>query len=239
MVVHKCLRCDFESDSRYCLARHYKRKIPCVVTKDDISYEECLRILNQRRKCICPVCDKEFDDHSIFNFHLESCASKLRKKYEEFEKKLKKQVHVHDFKDTDYSFVADELNKLNEDGLLPHYLSFKHLIKTIHCNPKYPQNHNLRVKCGPKNMVYLIENGYLIGYDKDKSLRMIYEQTINFLKNCECLQNYECVSKFVSKYENSSTNNTSRYFFMSCEFIHETLYGHDEIIYKTHKLLKK
>jgi hypothetical protein len=45
MVLYKCPRCEYESNKKIDIRRHYIRKRPCVITHKNISQEDCLKFL--------------------------------------------------------------------------------------------------------------------------------------------------------------------------------------------------
>jgi len=51
MVLYICPRCNYTTHQVSDIKRHFKRKIPCVITHRFLSIEECFNELNSRKTC--------------------------------------------------------------------------------------------------------------------------------------------------------------------------------------------
>ncbi len=99
MTLYTCPRCNYETNDKCSIRRHYMRKVPCKARHKDVSLEECLRDLEEKKKPTCQYCNKFFTRKSSLTRHQEKCKNNhiemLKKnnednlrRVEEYEKRL-------------------------------------------------------------------------------------------------------------------------------------------------------
>ena len=81
--MYVCKRCGYESEYKHCLQNHFKRKVPCQVTKEDISIDVLLNEMAESKQYSsktydCEYCGKKFNKCSNKSRHKKICKEKPR-----------------------------------------------------------------------------------------------------------------------------------------------------------------
>lgn len=94
MVVYSCLRCGYETKFKCSLRDHYNKKNICKPVISNISNEECLNKLYEKRKPICEYCNKEFSTISNMKRHKIDCNEKRFQKLEKEKNELERKIRM-------------------------------------------------------------------------------------------------------------------------------------------------
>jgi len=181
MVVHTCHRCGYCTKYKNNLREHYKKKNVCNPVVSDVSIDECLSKLDKKNRYVCKYCDKDFMYNGNLNRHIVLCQESHILELEKENRILKKEVntvnntncnntdnsinidasqkiYINSYKDTDLKLVKDDIEKLKLDNK-KNIDVIAMLLKVIHFNEKYPENHNLYVENASTKRVMKLENG--------------------------------------------------------------------------------
>lgn len=148
MVKYVCERCDYSTNKKIDITRHYKRKKPCTVTKIDVPLDECLKSIEDPEYVFDEV---EYLRRRVKQ--LEKDKADLLKQNNELILRVGNNNNSHNtiinmnnnyviaFKDTDYNLLAEDIVKyLNDKNPVP---KFGKLVEKIHFSGDFPQNHNV------------------------------------------------------------------------------------------------
>lgn len=103
--MYECPRCFHVSKQKNHMLRHFQRKRKCEYVDEDITIEECIRMLKTGQLKItknkitheCSHCNKTFDRRDRLEKHIEKCKEKnkilmeMKNKIEELEKQMQTQ----------------------------------------------------------------------------------------------------------------------------------------------------
>lgn len=87
-----CPRCGYATPQKMSLKRHLNRKNVCKPVLQDISIEECLKLVASEKEKKCKYCEKEFTRHASLKYHLNICKKKEIFEKEQEIQKLKEQL---------------------------------------------------------------------------------------------------------------------------------------------------
>lgn len=71
--MYSCPRCDYETKLKSDIRKHFNRKKVCKIVKKNISLEECLNDLEEKKKPICEYCNKSFVRKYNLKRHQKKC----------------------------------------------------------------------------------------------------------------------------------------------------------------------
>ena len=97
MVKYKCPRCGYKAKQKGNLRDHYSRKNICDIIYEDISIEECMKILNEKKKPICEYCGKMYSRNDSLKRHKIICKST---NLQLLEKNKQMKEEIRELKDT-------------------------------------------------------------------------------------------------------------------------------------------
>lgn len=185
MTEYTCKRCEFNTQFKHSLQRHLKKKTPCTVTKEDVPRENLLLELSQKEytgkeKFVCMYCDKRFSHRSTKSHHMSTCRSKsdinesLLKRIEKLEKyqfKSENIQHIHNHLNNHGTFIINNnctLRNFGEENKMAipldlirscfMNLEFNTMFENLHCDPDYPENHNVRIKSFKRELLEIYKN---------------------------------------------------------------------------------
>ena len=178
MPIYKCPRCGYEKERYNDIIKHISRKNMCKNIINDVIPNKDIIIKLNNKIIDCSFCKKEYSSYSSLKRHLKTCKSlKLKEKdnkVKELEEKIKELenanananitnitnnnnifiINVNGLRETDHSMLTDK-DFLRCIGRFKN--SVPELIKRVHFNPKYPENHNIYISN--------IRNKYAMVYD--------------------------------------------------------------------------
>lgn len=175
MSTHDCERCGSQFNTRSSLIRHLKRLNECKPTLNNITAKDILKKIEKPKLTEgyqCECCKKFFNSSQGKYQHKKFCKGKKTKddissKIEELEKEIfdlkNNNVKIHTVNNNNNTnnntvyniqinnlkpFGSENMGPLDEStiGDLFLNLDIPELLKILHCNPDYPENHNIRIK---------------------------------------------------------------------------------------------
>ena len=73
--MFKCLRCEYKTDTKCNLVKHYRKKKICDAVTSDTSIEDCIKKLNEKI-FECNLCNNKFSKKSHYIKHINECKIK-------------------------------------------------------------------------------------------------------------------------------------------------------------------
>lgn len=169
-MEHRCKRCGYQTTSKSNLISHFKRKNPCDPVLSIISIQELkdeLNVLRAKETTFdCDYCGKQCKTRQSRWNHKQTCKKRtplVEKLLEEI--RLLKSTHITNNNTTNNNTTNNQINinistpPLKEFGFentdaVPEslisacflFLRYKDLLENLHCDPNFPENHNVRLK---------------------------------------------------------------------------------------------
>jgi hypothetical protein len=173
MTEFACSGCDYISNNKTNVERHINRKISCGPGKKEI--------IEIPKDIICKYCDKKYATVTSLKNHmryyckqreiqLELENEKLKQKIKELELNQKIVNNNNTFNDNrtfniiilNYEETKTELSDKTYNNLLSDTESVHQiipsLIRTIHFDPKMPENHNIYIKNKNNKYMHMFKN---------------------------------------------------------------------------------
>lgn len=172
-MEYKCKRCGYLTTSKSNLMSHFKRKTPCDPVLCTVSIQELKDELNVPRTkqttFDCEYCGKQCKTRQGRWNHKQTCNERtplVDKLLEEIKLlKIEKATHVTNNTTNNNTTNNNQINinisapPLKEFGFenmeaIPEsfisacflFLRYKDLLENLHCDPNFPENHNVRLK---------------------------------------------------------------------------------------------
>lgn len=178
---YECQRCGYKTTQKGHLLRHLNNKKECPPRLVDVSISELiskLRTTNDDSPYECQHCSKKFNNKSSMYRHASICKLKTNKLQEELEslkkemKELKNSMHAANNTTTNNIQQNNIINVGIRDfgcenmAAIPKHLieslfmnlRFRELLENLHCDPQYPENHNVRIKSTKRNIMEIYRN---------------------------------------------------------------------------------
>lgn len=174
MEEYNCRRCGYTCDKKGSLVKHFNRKTLCTPTLEDIDVKILLEEIKKPSLTSgfqCEFCDKYFSTRQGKYQHKLICKKKknddISSRIEELTKEINdlKQISSKDKATTNsqnincnntYNIQINNLKPFGSENMEPLdiqtigdlflNLDIPELLKILHCNPDYPENHNIRIK---------------------------------------------------------------------------------------------
>jgi hypothetical protein len=182
-----CQRCNHESSSKPHLLQHLRRKKPCTVSNIDKDIEVYIKELITKeyndKTYDCNYCDKKFNDRGNKSRHMKICKKKddafinLQNQLAAIEKKLEKKINsnnnsgnfnnnnnnnniVNTFNINLRNLGHENMAAVPEDFIRGccMNLEFRSLFENLHCDPNFPENHNIRIKSSKKQQLEIYKD---------------------------------------------------------------------------------
>ncbi len=187
MSKFKCSICDYTSSFKYNVKNHINKQIKCG--------EGIAEIIEEISKIDCEYCKKSFTTIQHFNRHIKICKIK-KTNLEEENKKLKEKVEILESKLKNPQNVTINNNQTNliinlapwNDPKLPNdvekyyreavkkiFLAVPTLIKYIHFNSDFPENHNICIKNGRSKTAKVYNGKEWETIDEDRLIRTLID----------------------------------------------------------------
>lgn len=191
MVLYTCPRCHYETELKADMRKHYKRKRDCKRLFSRVSLKELLNELDDNGKHMKVSVDeweklleenrklKEDNRLSTFNCINNNNVDNSKKTINNTIN-----IHVNDFKDTNYVIALEDLKEsikkslLKNDGMNMN-IECENLIELVHCNDKYPENHNILITDKTRGEARIKDGNEFKLVPKDD----VIEQTVNSIVN--------------------------------------------------------
>lgn len=170
---HLCPRCGYSSAHTSDFKKHLNKKKLCNPKISDIDLKDIIEKYNKKKdgKYQCEHCKKTFVSTSGLYYHKNVCKNaelntlNARVLSLELENEKIKEHNIHqniinnNNNNNTYNiqinnrlgplpFGQENMEPLDKKtiGDLFLYLRIPELLQTLHCNPQYPENHNIRIK---------------------------------------------------------------------------------------------
>lgn len=144
--MHECLRCGFKDKQRYIVKRHLKKKNICKPILSDISVENCIKLLESKDvNCVKNIFMKEIEK---LNEKLKSVSNNLTSgdrclnQIGDHNTINHINITINPYDNTDYSVIKNDIHKCIVNGKL----NETKLIKLLHFDKRFPQNHNVKIE---------------------------------------------------------------------------------------------
>lgn len=221
MVIYQCPRCRYSSNDKTKMRNHYNRLVSCSVIYEDVPIVDCLDDLNHKKFHVCQFCEKTFKRKSHLDRHNNNCKSKslveenkfLKEKVEKLEKTALGSIsnsvigdnntvntntiniHINDFKNTNYQIALDDLRSSIKQSLLKNNhqnknIECENLIELVHCNDKYPENQNILLTDRNRGEVKVKKGENFINVPIDDAIDETTDNIINLLKDNQLFTRY-------------------------------------------------
>jgi hypothetical protein len=186
----KCSACEYKSERRLCVVKHINRKIPCN--------EGILEVVTVQLDIKCYSCNKEYSSWPNLKRHLSTCKVKKNNLIEE-NRILKEKLAISEALNKKPSTVIgtqninihlspwndprlpDDVEKYYREAVKKIFLAVPTLIKYIHFNADFPENHNISIKNGRSKTAKVYNGKEWETVDEDQLIRTLindYEHTL-------------------------------------------------------------
>ncbi len=193
MTEFKCSLCDYTSFLKTNMIKHINKKTQCNAGTP--GYIEI------KTEIKCEYCDKKFSTKPNLSRHLKTCKTK-KSNLEEENKKLKEELLVAralaqkpnttinnqtnnnviiNLAPWNNPKLPDDVEKYYREAVKKIFLAVPTLIKYIHFNADYPENHNICIKNGRSKTAKVYNGKEWETIDEDHLIRTLindYEHTL-------------------------------------------------------------
>lgn len=171
MGSYECPRCGYATNLKADFKKHINKKYICSPINNDVSLDDLKEIMNKKKDInyTCISCNKGFSSKSGYYYHTIACLQEkkmdeLKEKMDERLKNLEDSV-INSQSLSGNNTINIQINNNNQRSILRPfgqenmepldtktigdlflYLRIPELLQTLHCNPDYPENHNIRIK---------------------------------------------------------------------------------------------
>lgn len=191
MVIYQCPRCHYRTIYKNDVRRHINRKKGCKATHSDNSLS---------------IKDIDLLNIDKFSNNVSELKKELKEKNKQINELISKvgnnnnntinnntinnntiNIHINDFKDTNYVIALEELKDsikkslLKNDGMNMN-IECENLIELVHCNKKYPENHNILVTDKTRNEARVKDGNEFKLVSKDDIIEEATERIVNLLR---------------------------------------------------------
>lgn len=177
---YKCKRCGYKTNDISNFKKHLKKIKVCPPTLEDINVlvlfkEICKRSYDENdNKCL--YCDKQFKDRKSIYRHVKVCKNspsnqenlqkqieQLKLEFEKFkhEKYMKYEKPKTDIPQLKLRNFGEENTAAIPDTFIRNIfldLQYNTLFENLHCDPDYPENHNVRIKSTKRQLLEIYKN---------------------------------------------------------------------------------
>jgi hypothetical protein len=184
MVTYNCQRCGYETNYKANYKSHLLRKMKCEAIFLDVSIESLINNINivkDTNSFKCDYCNKIFKSSQLKYQHKQRCKQQsVNNKINLLEDEIVKLKQTHIITSTTNNTqnnnniinnITVNIPKLKNFGMenmdaLPESListlfmdlRFRELLANLHCDPKYPENQNVRIKSAKRNTMEIFRN---------------------------------------------------------------------------------
>lgn len=176
MANYCCKRCGYASPIKGNLVAHLKRKNACDSKHEDIDRNTLIAELKPQKSFRCTKCSREFSSRQNKWRHEQECKDamidQLLKKVDDLEKRVSVGCVTNNTVNNVYNqqnnnitvqlrdFGCENMNALPKSLIETLFLDlrFKELLENLHCDPQYPENHNVRIKSTKRRLIEIYRN---------------------------------------------------------------------------------
>lgn len=177
-----CKRCGYQTNFKNNLVKHLKKNVECNAILKDIPRETLLNEIPYKKyenKIFkCDFCDSSFTASSNKSRHMKTCKRRPQDEIEGLKElchNLQTQLNEMKCSSTTINnnqhinvYTSNNLRNFGSENMdaLPNTLirdlfmdlKFKDLLENLHCDPDYPENHNIRIKSIKRNAMEVFRN---------------------------------------------------------------------------------
>jgi len=193
-----CKRCGLEFKDRRNLVQHLKRKTPCMAIESEVSLLEQLEELQERKGIMCENCERIYKNKESVRKHncriikydkLEIARLKSELELEKNKNKCNKikninngtinnvNININSFGNENISYITENVMKTLTSMINGGSTGVINLIKSIHINEKYPENHNIKIENMKKGILKIYEGNKWHFYTFEGGLDKLYNKT--------------------------------------------------------------
>jgi len=181
-MIYSCERCGKSFNTKYNLVQHLSRKTPCLATKQDVSQESCLNKLDSVKKVFtCETCSKCFTTKAKLTQHVENVCQQSQSKNSTINivnnnttnnitNNITNNTTNNNTININVNFAQGKRNFGSErvDYLSPVFIrecledftqGIGKMVKQVYFNPKYPENHTVRVHSSKQKLMKIVCDG--------------------------------------------------------------------------------
>lgn len=176
-MAYVCPRCNYTTNAKYDFKKHLLRKNICKSFNGDISLDNIKKsfIKEKEHKYNCNICKCGFSSKKGLLYHSKNCNSNiiLMSKIDELNKKINELSHTQIINNSNNSNIininsqfslrpfGEEITDYIEHEYIENIFfvsglnnsAFTSLLKLLHFDPEYPENHNIRIKSSKRNLL--------------------------------------------------------------------------------------
>jgi hypothetical protein len=213
----ECRRCGYTAVQKGDLIRHLKRKNPCIVNNEDITTDTLILEITKRefqgKTYKCDKCNKEFGSRQGKYQHKKVCKSIIEPLnsaplYDILEEIVKREVNKlvsnttnngiinnhtininYQSENNKRNFGQENLDAIPLDLIRSTFmnLEFRTLFENLHCDPDYPENHNVRIKSIKRDLMEIYDDDKWKTFPSISAMKKVIDQLyrifINFKVN--------------------------------------------------------
>jgi hypothetical protein len=182
-MCYICKRCGYSHKKKDNMFKHFNRKNVCKPNICDISIEECIKVLEDKK--VLSEVDNLKEENKLLKLSLKTIQdqmSELIKRVGNNNNNTNNNItiNVNSFDKTDYTVLKDKIHTCIKDGKVDE----SKLIKMLHFNKDAPQNHNVKISSKRENRIQLY-NGENFEESNYKGKKGVWTFGQDALKNTE------------------------------------------------------
>lgn len=183
-MAYVCPRCNYTTNAKYDFKKHLLRKNICKSFNGDISLDNIKKsfIKEKEHKYNCNICKCGFSSKKGLLYHSKNCNSNiiLMSKIDELNKKINELSHTQIINNSNNSNIininsqfslrpfGEEITDYIEHEYIENIFfvsglnnsAFTSLLKLLHFDPEYPENHNIRIKSSKRNLLEIFRGDH-------------------------------------------------------------------------------
>ena len=145
MVLYQCPRCHYETKKKPHMRDHYKRKKICEPLFSDVYLVEFIKIEKNKNSDESEIerLRRELDEKNKQIGELIQRVGNNNNNHIDNSQNIN--ITINAYKDTDYTVLENMIEKCYKIKQGEEELDMKRVIKHVHCNKEYPENHNIYI----------------------------------------------------------------------------------------------
>lgn len=197
MVLYTCPRCHYDTTLKTDIRRHYTRKRSCrrlfsraplmeLLDELDSPNEKQVKISKEEWECLLEE-NRVLKEKSLNTVTNNTTNNTTNNIYNNKTINNTINIHVNDFKDTNYVIALEDLKESIKNSLLKNdgmnmNIECENLIELVHCNDKYPENHNVLITDKTRGEARIKDGNEFKLVPKDDVIEQAVNSIVNLLK---------------------------------------------------------